>query len=68
MSKKSTPEVVDCLADRREQRDGMRRMNARGLLGRMVASLLEQEVVLGLLAAIGDLGSCGRQFVLARDR
>ena len=33
--------VVDRLADRREQRDSMRRRNARGLLGRMVASLLD---------------------------
>ena len=57
MSKKSTPELVDSLADRREQRDTMGRGNARGLLGRMVASLLEQEVVLGLLAAIGNTGS-----------
>ena len=30
----------------------------------MVASLLEQEVVLGLLAAIGDRSPCAREFVL----
>ena len=30
----------------------------------MVAGLLEQEVVLGLLAAIGDRSPCAREFVL----
>jgi hypothetical protein len=30
----------------------------------MVASFLEQEVVLGPLAAIGDRSSCAREFVL----
>ncbi len=65
MSKKSTPEVVDGLANRREQRDCMRRRNARGLLGRMVAGLLEQDIVLGLLAAVGDRSPGGRQFGLS---
>ena len=60
---KSTPEFGDRLADRREQRDRMRRGNARGLFGRMVASFLEQEVVLGPLAAIGDRRATGRELV-----
>jgi hypothetical protein len=54
--------VVDRLADRREQRDGMRRGHARGFLGRVVARFLDQEVVLRLLAAIGNTGAGGRQF------
>ena len=65
MSKKSTPEFVDGLADSREQRDTMRRRNARGLLRRMVASLLEEDIVLGLLATVGDGCSGGRQFDLS---
>ena len=63
MSMKSSPELVDRLADRREQCDRMRRRNARGRLRRMVASLLEQEVLLGPLAATRDRSSCGREFV-----
>ncbi len=65
MSKKSTPEFVDGLADRREQRDTMGRRNARGLLRRMVASLLEEDVVLGLLAAIGNCSAGRSQFGLS---
>ncbi len=42
----------------------MGRRNARGLLGRVVASLLEQEVVLGPLAAIGNACSRSRQLNL----
>ena len=64
MSKKSTPEIVDRLADGREQRDGMGWRNARGLLRRMVAGLLEQEGLLGSRVAIGDLSSCARKFFL----
>ncbi len=65
MSKKSMPEIVDCLAHRREQRDGMGWRNAGGLLRRMVASLLEQEGLLGAGVAIGDRSSCAREFVLS---
>ena len=64
MSKKSVPEIVDCLADRREQRHGMRWRNARRLLRRMVAGLLEQEGVLGSRVAIGDRSSCAPKFFL----
>ena len=62
MSKKSTLEIVDGLADRREQCDRRRRMNHCRLLGRMVASLFQEEIVLGLLAAIGHSCSGCRQF------
>ena len=39
-------------------------MNQRGFLRNVVARLLEQDVVLGLLAAIGNSGASRRQFHL----
>src|SRR6185437_11591847 len=55
--------LVDRLADRREQRDRVPRGNAGRRLGPMAARFLQQEVLLGPLAATGNSRAGGRQLV-----